>query len=135
MPYKDIEKKREYQRNWYFKKRIEWIERNGPCKCGSWCDLEIDHIDPKTKISSKIWSWSEDRRNVELAKCQVLCYDCHLYKTIESRRSNPDHGTIAKYKHKSFPCKCDKCKEANAEYESNRRYEERSGINTASKTM
>jgi len=50
-------------------------------KCGSWKKLELDHIDPKTKESHKIWSWSEERRNKELKKCQVLCYDCHNIKS------------------------------------------------------
>ena len=57
---------------------------NGPCvKCGCWDldQLEVDHIDPNTKVSHRVWSWSKERRENELAKCQVLCRACHLTKT------------------------------------------------------
>ena len=46
-------------------------------KCNSVERLELDYIDPKLKVSHRIWSWSKERQNVEIAKCQVLCYDCH----------------------------------------------------------
>ncbi len=75
---------RKYQLAWMKKHRQEWFDINGPCvKCGSRKRLELDHVDPKTKESHKIWSWSEERRNKELKKCQVLCYDCHKKKTAK----------------------------------------------------
>jgi hypothetical protein len=43
--------------------------------------LELDHKDHRQKVSHTIWSWSMERRDAELAKCQVLCHDCHLDKT------------------------------------------------------
>src|SRR5574343_493641 len=58
-------------------------------KCGSKEKLELDHIDPSTKIfniSSKI-----HHRFIkivsELQKCQLLCQKCHLVKTKEDRNS------------------------------------------------
>jgi len=60
----------------------EWIADNGPCKkCGSDVMLQIDHIDPSLKVTHNIWSWSKERRGIELAKCQVLCHDCHSQKS------------------------------------------------------
>lgn len=57
---------------------------NGPCRqCGSTEDLELDHIDPTTKISHAVWSWSEQRRAEELKKCQVLCHNYHETKTLK----------------------------------------------------
>lgn len=104
---------RKFQREWIAERRKEWFEKNGPCaKCGSWNDLELDHIDPALKISHSIWSWSENRRNAELAKCQALCHDCHLAKTAKQRM--PEHGTRGRYRwHK---CRCDECKKANSVY-------------------
>ena len=75
-----------YQRN-----RDKWLLENGPCqKCGSWDNLEVDHIDPSTKdplvgypCPQSFWTWSPERRAVELAKCQVLCTNCHKIKTSE----------------------------------------------------
>lgn len=86
MGYKDPEKQKEYQRNWLAKRRADWFSENGPCiNCGSWDNLELDHIDPSTKVDNKIWSWSKERRDKETAKCQVLCEDCHHEKTIANK--------------------------------------------------
>ena len=89
------EKQRESRKSWYRsvvkKRRADWLKANGPCvQCGSLNDLEVDHIDPATKIHHGVWSWREDRRIAELAKCQVLCSKCHLKKTIAYRKEiNP----------------------------------------------
>lgn len=75
-------------------RRIEWFSKNGPCsKCGSLDRLELDHVDPKDKIHHCIWSWSEERREAELSKCQVLCHNCHLEKSISETKSRkcPPH--------------------------------------------
>ena len=85
-PIKKMEYQREYQRKWLAKRRQEWFDQNGPCvKCESWDNLEVDHIDPSQKVTSVVWSWSEKRRNEELAKCQVLCENCHHEKTITNK--------------------------------------------------
>lgn len=85
LPYKDPQKQREYQLQWMLKRRRKWIEENGPCsRCGSMIDLEVDHIDATQKVSHRVWSWSEERCNEELAKCQVLCKSCHDIKTVEA---------------------------------------------------
>jgi hypothetical protein len=81
MPYADKEKQKEYQRIWYTRRRQQWIEENGPCKeCGSKEKLEVHHKDPSKKISHNVWSWKEERRLKELAKCEVLCKPCHDVK-------------------------------------------------------
>lgn len=83
MPYSDPQKQREYQRQWVAARRSNWIAENGPCTdCGTWDDLEIDHIDARTKVDHRIWSWSVERRETELAKCVVRCDPCHRRKTV-----------------------------------------------------
>lgn len=77
---------RTYQKTWISQRRREWLEANGPCcKCGSSDRLEVDHIDPSQKqINPRaLWSLSPQnpRRIAELAKCQVLCHECHKEKT------------------------------------------------------
>lgn len=63
-------------------RKAKWFFENGPCIiCDSWENLELDHINPKLKISHNIWSWSEEKRQQELKKCQILCEKCHLEKT------------------------------------------------------
>lgn len=66
----------------------------GKCtKCGSTIKLQFDHIDCKTKINHRIWTWSPARRAAELAKCQFICEACHIQKTIDNNehqwRSKP----------------------------------------------
>ena len=106
-------------RKWLQNRREKWFKENGPCKnCGSWENLELDHIDPAQKVSHKIWSWSDKRRLEELAKCQVLCYDCHKEKTRKDwankvRTRKEVHGTRSNY---NRGCRCSPCKDANSTY-------------------
>ena len=82
------DQQREYQRRWMARRREEWFSQQSGCvRCGSQDDLHIDHIDPSTKISHCVWSWSERRRLEELAKCQVLCRICHEEKTAAENRA------------------------------------------------
>jgi hypothetical protein len=49
--------------------------------------LEFDHIDPSTKkfsIGSQLMSMSWKSIHEEIAKCQVLCANCHQIHTHES---------------------------------------------------
>lgn len=104
MPYKDPERQRQFNREWRNKRRQDWLAANGPCvRCGSTEKLEVDHIDRGSKVSHKIWSWSKERRETELAKCQVLCFSCHVAK---DRPAN--HGRTLYSK----GCKCSTCLEA-----------------------
>lgn len=68
--------------------RKEYLLKNGPCKrCGSTENLELDHIDPKSKsfMTSHIFLRSKKIRDNELKKCQILCQECHKAKTLEDR--------------------------------------------------
>lgn len=79
-------------------RRGEWIaKQGGVCvTCGSTDRLEIDHRNPAEKSCEveQIWFRTAEARAVELAKCQVLCRDCHLAKSkvdlrgIAKRRSS-----------------------------------------------
>lgn len=93
MPYKDPLKQIEYQRLWVARRRAEWFEANGPCEqCGSEDDLQLDHRDPDKKVSHRIWSWATSRREEELAKCRVLCGDCHKEKSNTEKARGESHG-------------------------------------------
>lgn len=112
MPYRDRETQRQYQREYLAAKRAAYLNGKYCVECGSTQRLEIDHIDPTQKITHAFWSWSEERRLVELAKCQILCYDCHKKKTImQTLRKNVPHGTITMYRR---GCHCNECKGAKA---------------------
>jgi hypothetical protein len=110
MPYSDKNEQKRYQREWLTRRGNDWIAtQGGKCAaCGSTDRLEIDHIDPAKKECNPthLWSLNRETRDVELAKCQVLCHDCHAAKTYAPRPIV--HGTCAGYqKHR---CRCDLCR-------------------------
>ena len=84
MPYKNKEEQRRYQREWIARRRSEWLSDKACLDCGATSDLEIDHLDPSSKVSHRIWSWETRRREAELAKCVVRCRGCHLRKSHDN---------------------------------------------------
>lgn len=108
MPYKDPEKQREYQRNYVAAARANYLAGKCCVNCGSTDRLEIDHVDRSAKVSHRVWSWSPERRAIELAKCQVLCYTCHKIRTAEQMHVPMRHGTDRMY---NSGCKCSLCVE------------------------
>lgn len=122
MSFKDKDKQREYQRNWIAARRVEYIKLRGGvcCKCSSAVDLEFHHRDRMTKLDHKIWSWSISRLEAELMKCDLLCRECHFKETTKERNYYMSkHGSLNSYK--SYGCRCEDCRAANAGYEHGRR--------------
>lgn len=79
--------------------------------CGSDKELDFDHIDPKTKKFnvSQIYTHGLNILTAELDKCQLLCRDCHIEKTIKERlKGESSHGRYTTYiNHK---CRCESCR-------------------------
>jgi len=117
MPWKD-KKVRNAREKWRKEtRRNAWLNENGPCVyCGGCDTLEVDHINPETKVSHRIWLWGDKRREDELSKCQVLCRKCHLEKSRKELISRPDHGTNNRYTSKLHRCRCNLCKDAHRRY-------------------
>jgi hypothetical protein len=127
---KDIYNKymKEYILNRYHRRMQEALEflGNKCIKCGRTESLQLDHIFPTSKIKtiSKIWSYSDEIFWEEVKKCQILCRDCHIEKTIlelGKKIAKGTHGTLSSYRY----CKCSICKKAmsdwNKEYSRKRR--------------
>ncbi len=118
------EQRRSYQSQYRARRRESAIEALGGCcvRCGSVKDLEFDHVDPSTKVCSiaSMIDAAQDRFEEELAKCQLLCVNCHKDKTsVEISRlmlgrepankiRNPRHGTERRYRD---GCRCEPCKD------------------------
>lgn len=82
---------RNYQREWMRRRREAFFAGKTCKQCGCPDRLEIHHRDPQHKVSHRIWSYSDHKRKAELAKCDVLCYDCHLFisrATYQPRKAN-----------------------------------------------
>ena len=98
---------RNYQRLWLLRRRRSFFEGKSCVKCGSKAHLELDHIDPSTKdpkltVGTGLWGWTQARRDIEIAKCQVLCHRCHAAKSGIERRFVGPTGTKWCAKHKGF---------------------------------
>lgn len=91
----------------------------GSCaRCGATDRLEIDHIDRSTKQIDlgSLWSIAAERYQAELAKCQLLCHECHKAKSAAERSVEHGGGVSGKKN-----CKCEPCKARKREYMRNRR--------------
>ncbi len=111
-----LEQRRAYHREWIARRRIRFFEDKACAECGSEELLELHHRDPDQKISHRIWSWSAERRELEVAKCEVLCGDCHQNATNEQRRAKAEKrnpcGTNGSY---CRGCRCGACCAAHAD--------------------
>ena len=123
MPYKDKNKQREYQRIRVSQTRASWFQDKRCIQCDSQNNLELDHINPKTKISHRIWSWSSSRRLQEIVKCQVLCKKCHRQKTTIDCKRPLIHG--AKNTYDYHKCRCRSCTKAHSQARDNWRMKRR----------
>lgn len=85
MPYKDKDKQREYMRLWMAARRAEWFRGKSCENCGTTKKLSIHHRDLAEKNAHSVWSWRKSRREVELAKCAVLCRLCHAREDSRMR--------------------------------------------------
>jgi hypothetical protein len=110
MAYKEPSQQRNYQATWMWRRRLEWIVKNGPCAwCGTGMDLRVVYKDPvnKTVRVTAIWSRREEVREELLKLCMVLCGPCAKSKRTEERQ--PDHGEVGRY---DQGCRCVPCREA-----------------------
>lgn len=94
----------------------------GKCvNCSATDRLHFDHIVPGTKtfhLSSGGLNHKEEKLADELLKCQILCFSCHLEKSILERGDQlrkGTHGHISVYN--NYRCRCEACKEANRAYQ------------------
>lgn len=106
---KDLESKRKYQREWVAARRAEFFEGKSCANCNSTNRLELHHLNPEEKIGHAIFSWSKERRDIEIAKCQILCNKCHREETSKQQRT-AIHGSIRMYRR--YKCRCEPCRQA-----------------------
>lgn len=114
---------REYMLRRYHDRRNEAIDLlGGACaSCLTGDDLEFDHIDPEMKRGeiAKLWSYRYDKFIAELAKCQLLCRDCHIKKTREDLGVDHGGGKSGKFiteNGKRRACPCNLCKAKKKQY-------------------
>lgn len=112
------EAKRKYDREYLATRRASWFKGKVCAHCGTDKRLELNHKDPSTKVSHRIWSWSEVRRLEELAKCEPLCYTCHKEVTRQQFSKPIMHGTYQGYRK---GCKEECCMEAMRQHWRDRR--------------
>ena len=86
-------------------------------QCGATDNLEVDHVDPTTKLFSltgKHLTRTPHSVLTELVKCQLLCHTCHWVKTrSQLPKKVLRHGTTNAYT--NYKCRCELCTKANRE--------------------
>ena len=109
MPWKDIEKQREAIRKHYYANRQTYINKayakrerlrnyvieikeNTPCTdCGinyPYYVMDFDHLeDKKITVSRVINSGSWIKTKEEIAKCEVVCSNCHRIRTYKRNQN------------------------------------------------
>lgn len=102
MPFSDLQVAREYARVWHAKRRAAYFADKACVDCGASDDLQLDHV-REEKVHHNVWSWSQARREAELAKCVVRCGACHCERHALERRR---HG-IKRYEK---GCRCEICR-------------------------
>lgn len=128
MPHAARENYNQYIRN-YLKRRYDRRHPiaikllGGKCVvCNSTERLQFDHIDHSKKvfdIADRLAQYTWKRILPELAKCQLLCFECHLNKSSIENSGHPmhQHGTPSMYRR---GCRCESCRDAsrkmNSEY-------------------
>ena len=112
MPYADPDKQREYQRLYArrlratqpekvkankarFKRRsashVNTIKASTPCHdCGVQYPphvMTFDHVrgTKETDIAVAAWRWSVERIDEEIAKCEIVCANCHAERTYQRK--------------------------------------------------
>ena len=114
---------REYMARRYERRVAEVIVLlGGKCvKCGDdKKKLQFDHVDPSRKtftITARLAGISVEKLKLELEKCQLLCVDCHMIKSVEESGkflARGTHGTVSAYRY-CGPPKCFSCRAANSE--------------------
>lgn len=129
MPYKDIEKQKQFQRTWVATRKYEFYKDKFCSWCGDNDYLELHHTDPSQKESHNIWSWGEEKRNAEIAKCEILCESCHddYHREIDTINGNACvHGTKSMYRNQG--CRCEECKKWNRDRSRRYRAKKRAAI-------
>jgi hypothetical protein len=111
---------RSYMLKRYHEKRNEIIKLLGAkcVKCASTENLELDHIDAKTRLfdyAKRLHTASQPELKIELSKAQLLCRVCHSIKSIYEAGNKPvEHGTVTMYV--NYKCRCSPCKLARSVY-------------------
>lgn len=115
------EERRNYQNIRRNKIRQELVlYLGGSCVvCQATDQLELDHKNPQTK-SFTIASGLDKPKDVLLAevnKCQLLCKDCHLKKTVTEYSSAWNKGILTQQNrhgnasgYNTDKCRCEECK-------------------------
>jgi hypothetical protein len=93
MPYKDKEQQREYlRRNYEERKAYVQQAKNVPCAdCGEsypFYVMDFDHLEDKVANINRIrWTKGLDKIKAEIAKCEVVCANCHRIRTYNRQQA------------------------------------------------
>ena len=85
----------EHRNRWRYHADILDQLRSVPCAdCGgrfAQCSMDFDHRDPsqKRRLVTRMINGSLERMLAEVAKCDIVCANCHRLRTFERRNCSP----------------------------------------------
>lgn len=93
---KDLYKRRVAKRKQTLSEAIDAIKARTPCAdCGNKfhpCAMDFDHLDATQKIAdvSRLRSMNVNMKRIldEIAKCELVCANCHRIRTYNRHRRN-----------------------------------------------
>ena len=54
-----------------------------------WVTNKFDHVnEDKVAGVAQMWSWGRDKAAAEIAKCALVCANCHRERTVQRLRAN-----------------------------------------------
>lgn len=91
MPYKDKNQQKEFQKNWKRSKirALQALKEGKPCTdCGIAYPhyvMQWDHLPEHKKFKNvnRMFGYSWHRIIAEIAKCELVCANCHAARTYE----------------------------------------------------
>lgn len=104
---KDPEKRKIYHRQWTAKRREAFFADKQCQQCGSTYKLQLWYPNQQDKTTHNFWTWSAERQAQELAKCQILCWQCFWRERNARHDYRLHHGTVTGYRR--YACRCGEC--------------------------
>lgn len=91
MPYVDVEYHTQYRKDRIARNRA-WLiayKESHPCTdCGNFFPyyvMQFDHLKDKYLGIARMWAHSLERIEQEIAKCELVCANCHAIRTHKRR--------------------------------------------------
>lgn len=97
-------------------RREEYLVGKSCSDCGNTDNLTLTWVEkPGPFPTSRIWTYGEEKRQVLLAQCRVICFGCLAVQRNDARRLGHGEGVQG-----VAGCHCDPCRAKRRQYHRDR---------------